>query len=182
MQEQKCRHRAYRIIDVVRSSQAGWKVVTPHWQIVKFPPGSASLEVEIVAGKQVKYTWKTADPTLYTNYKRYLLVICATAAQTECYKQVILHSERIHKSIDWNIYIVYNRDFKNFANPLFMVSVKQWVVYTQEYHWTAWFDLPSKSTPITMWLKVVSSSDWRFHNVSGNHHQSPPNNCCFSEY
>ena len=76
-----------------------------------------------------------------------------------------------------HIYNVQPRQY-----PLFMVSVKQWVVYTQEYHWTAWFDLPSKSTPITMWLKVVSSSDWRFHNVSGNHHQSLPNNCCFSEY
>ena len=31
------------------------------------------------------------DPTLYTNYKSHLLVICATVAQIECYKQVILH-------------------------------------------------------------------------------------------
>ena len=43
--------------------------------------------------------WKTADPTLYTNYKRYLVVICATVAQTECYKQVILLNEMIQKSI-----------------------------------------------------------------------------------
>ena len=43
--------------------------------------------------------WKTADPTLYTNYKSHLDVPCATAAQTESYEQVILHSERIHKSI-----------------------------------------------------------------------------------
>ena len=49
--------------------------------------------------------WKTADPTLFTNYKRYLLVICATVAQIECYKQVILHSERIQKSIYWHMRI-----------------------------------------------------------------------------
>ena len=49
--------------------------------------------------------WKTADPTLYTNYKSHLLVIRATVAQTECYKQVILHCERIHKSIYWYMYI-----------------------------------------------------------------------------
>ena len=41
--------------------------------------------------------WKIADPTLYTNYKTHMLVICTIVAQTECYKQVILHSERIHK-------------------------------------------------------------------------------------
>ena len=56
--------------------------------------------------------WKTADPTLYTNWKSHLLVICATVAQTECYTQFILHSEIIYKSIYWHMYI--NRDFKNF--------------------------------------------------------------------
>ena len=33
MQEQKCQPSAYRIVDVVQSSQA----VTPHWQMVRFP-------------------------------------------------------------------------------------------------------------------------------------------------
>ena len=48
-----------------------------------------------------------------------------------------------------------------------MISVKQWEVWTQEYHWTATFDPPSKSTPETMWLKVVSNNDWRFYNLGG---------------
>ena len=47
----------------------------------------------------------TVNPTLYINYQKYLLVVCATVAQTECYKQVILYSERIHKSIYWHMYI-----------------------------------------------------------------------------
>ena len=32
-------------------------------------------------------------------------------------------------------------------NPLFTISVKQWVVWTQECDWTAWFNLSSKSAP-----------------------------------
>ena len=61
--------------------------------MVRFPPRSALPEVEIAARNQLTLKWKTVDPTLYTNYKSHLLVICATVAQTECYKQVILHRE-----------------------------------------------------------------------------------------
>ena len=49
--------------------------------------------------------WKTADLILYTNYESHLLVRCATVAQIEFYKQAILHSERIHKSIYWHMCI-----------------------------------------------------------------------------
>ena len=56
MQEQKCQPSAYRIVDVVRSSQAGEKVVTPHWQMVKFSPRSALPEVEIVSRNQKTFT------------------------------------------------------------------------------------------------------------------------------
>ena len=48
---------------------------------------------------------KDCGPTLYTNYKSHLDVPRATAAQTECYEQVILHSERIHKSIYWHAHV-----------------------------------------------------------------------------
>ena len=61
--------------------------------------GEVLSEEEIVAGNQTTLKYQTADPTLYTNYRMSLLVICATVAQTECYKQVILLNERFHKSI-----------------------------------------------------------------------------------
>ena len=52
-------------------------------------------------------------------------------------------------------------------DPLFMISVKQLVVGTQEYLWTVYFDLPSMSTPEKSYLKVwVSNKDWRFYNLS----------------
>ena len=154
MQEQKCQPSAYRILDVVRLPQAGWKVVTPHWQMVRFPPRSALPEVEIVATNIKIYKWKNADPTLYTNYKRHLNVLCATVAQTKCYKQVILHSERIHKSIYWHMCINDNRDFKNFTSPGFMVRVKQWVVYKHK----------STIGPRSLFFHIrvlLRSCDWR---------------------
>ena len=100
----KCQPSAYRIIDVVRSSQAGYTVVTTHWQMVRFPSMSALSEVKIVARNQLTYVRKNADPTLYTTSKRYLVVFFAIVAQTECCKQVILQNERIHKSSHWHMY------------------------------------------------------------------------------
>ena len=73
--------------------------------MVRFPPTSALADKEIVASIQKILEWKTADPTLYTNYKSHLDVPRATAAQTECYEQVILHSERIRKSIYWHAHV-----------------------------------------------------------------------------
>ena len=58
-------------------------VITPHWQIVRFPPRSALPEVEIAAVPQLKFMGKTGDPTLFTNYLSHLLVIRTTVAQTE---------------------------------------------------------------------------------------------------
>ena len=51
----KCQPSAYRIIDMVRSSQAGYTVVTTHWQMVRFPSMSALPEVIIVARNQLTY-------------------------------------------------------------------------------------------------------------------------------
>ena len=45
---------------------------------------------------------------------------------------------------------------ENFTWSSFMISVKQRVVSTEDYHWTAQFDPPSKRTPEMFWLKVVS--------------------------
>ena len=35
-----------------------------------------------------------------------MFIVRVTVAQTKCYKQVILHSEMIHKSIYWHMYII----------------------------------------------------------------------------
>ena len=35
-----------------------------------------------------------------------MLIVRVTVAQTKCYKQVILQSEMIHKSIYWHMYII----------------------------------------------------------------------------
>ena len=51
----KCQPSAYIIIDVVRSSQAGYTVVTTHWLMVRFPSMSALSEVKIVARNQLTY-------------------------------------------------------------------------------------------------------------------------------
>ena len=84
--------------------------------MVRFPPRSALPEVEIAARNQLTLKWKTVDPTLYTNYKSHLLVICATVAQTECYKQVILHRKGftdrfigiqvLLRSCDWSLSVI----------------------------------------------------------------------------
>ena len=34
-----------------------------------------------------------------------MFIVRVTVAQTKCYKQVILHSKMIHKSIYWHMYI-----------------------------------------------------------------------------
>ena len=60
---------------------------------------------------------KVKDCGSYFIYKlpKVPLVVCATVAQTESYKQVILYSERIHNRFIGTCTLMYNRDFKNFT-------------------------------------------------------------------
>ena len=81
LQEQKCQQRVCQHSDVLLTGQAGWRLLILRLKMVKFKRKSALVIVIPVANTIERFLWKTADPTLSTNF--ILGVNHATVEQTE---------------------------------------------------------------------------------------------------
>ena len=95
LQEQKCQQHVCQHTDVVQPTLAGWMVPILHLKMVKFSGWSALVIFLQVANTIPKFLWRTAHPTISTNFMGYRDVRRATVAQTE-YAERSLRNNRIH--------------------------------------------------------------------------------------
>ena len=93
LQEQKCQQRVWQQTNVVQTSLAGCMVLILLWNMARFS-GRSALVVIQVANTESKFLWRTAHPTISTNFIG-RSVIRATVAQTEKAERS-LRNNRIH--------------------------------------------------------------------------------------
>ena len=96
-QEQKCQQHVCQHTGVVQPALAGWMVPILQWKMVKFSGRSALVLILWVANTIPKFLWRTAHPTISTNFMGCRNVRRATVAQTE-YAERSLRNNRIHSS------------------------------------------------------------------------------------
>ena len=94
-QERKCQQHVCQHTGVVQPTLAGWMVPILQWKMVKFSGRSALVIILWVANTIPKFLWRTAHPTISTNFMGCHNVRRATVAQTE-YAERSLRDNRIH--------------------------------------------------------------------------------------